>query len=304
MPIKVNHRLSKESFLFACKICEQDDPSITYNTAQLFSHRINRLILLNAFKVGSLKYLTNDHGYYHELSYKGNKPGYIDHDNQFIEVSELDIKNYNLDLRWIVKTIANDIQTSNGSLIEEIIPDILWQIGFVNLNRKIPVFFARRIKQEEIYLQIKDVLNKRKSSTDGIILTSCDDLPKYCNSRIAGHKIIFLQDCLIHNHKNFHIDEDILKTSFFGKITKQKDGFSNGYRTALFDGVEYEFTKKQAAIIEALDKHCIPMNKSELLVEADSEQDDVYRIFRIKNKKHPAWGVLIKNDGKGNYWLE
>ena len=85
----------------------------------------------------------------------------------------------------------------------------------------------------------------------------------------------------------------------------RQEGFSTGYRAAYFKGVNYNFSKKQAAIIEALDKHGGKINKYELLAEANSEQYDVYRVFRDnRGKLHPAWNVIVKNDGKGNYWLE
>lgn len=76
------------------------------------------------------------------------------------------------------------------------------------------------------------------------------------------------------------------------------------YRNAYIKGVHYDFTKIQAEIIETLDDARKPMHKHEVMAETSSSQDDPKGIFRVKGVYHPAWNVIIKNDNKGNYWLE
>jgi hypothetical protein len=118
----------------------------------------------------------------------------------------------------------------------------------------------------------------------------------------GNHQIVPLRECLAHDNNNFDIDKNIIKAAIGIKTesVRQKEGFSIGYRSAYFKNIQYNFSKKQAAIIEALDKHGSKINKYELLAEADSKQYDVYRVFRdSKGKYHPAWQVIIKNDGKG-----
>ena len=72
----------------------------------------------------------------------------------------------------------------------------------------------------------------------------------------------------------------------------------------ILGGISYTFSKKQSAIIEILDKEKRPIHKHELMVAAESEQDDPKYIFRLKGKYHPAWNKIIKFDNQGYYWLE
>ena len=44
-----NTHLSKESFLFACEICENDNPSITHRVATHFADEMSNLVSNNAF---------------------------------------------------------------------------------------------------------------------------------------------------------------------------------------------------------------------------------------------------------------
>ena len=82
-----------------------------------------------------------------------------------------------------------------------------------------------------------------------------------------------------------------------------QDGFSEDFRKASFNGIEYSFSKMQGAIVEYLYKEG-KTHKHSLMPAANSEQDDPKGVFRKSGKYHPAWGILIKNDGKGYYWLD
>lgn len=46
------------------------------------------------------------------------------------------------------------------------------------------------------------------------------------------------------------------------------------------------------------------MHKTEIMAQTSSNKDNLNQAFRSKGKYHPAWNVIIKNDRKGNYWLE
>ena len=175
----------------------------------------------------------------------------------------------------------------------------MWRIGTLDYGKRSqPLFFARLINPN--LEEIAKSLQKTKISR-GLIIATAPNIP-FHYSKVLSHEIISIRDCLVHDSKNFHIDKNIIKAAI--GLKQKQQGFSSGYRTAVFSDVEYEFTKKQAAIIEALDKNG-KMNKYELLAEADSEQYDLFRIFRdSKGRKHKAWDVLIKFDGKGSYWLD
>lgn len=314
MSIITKHHLSKEVFLLACQISEQGNPAITYDAIDKNNKAMQNLIKLKAFIVGKKYWMKDEDNEYVDIIYKnsglGNKnskkAGYLDKKGKFIEVSYNDLYSYKLDFNWLIKTITNELELFKYSP-EMLVGNLLWRIGTIKAKSsvEIPVFFARGLSHNNSLNNIYKTLWDHKGLSKGIILTTSYSMPIGYNFP-GNHQLISLRNCLIHDSNNFHIDKNIIKSAIGTNLTpeRQKEGFSSGYRSGYFKGEEFTFTKKQAAIIEALDKHGGVMSKYELLAEADSEQYDVYRIFRVRNKKHPAWNVIIKNDGKGNYWLD
>jgi hypothetical protein len=302
----INHHISKESFLLACKICEQGNPAITYDSVGSSNKQIKNLIKLKAFTIGEKYWLEDEDGEYVDIVRSNNQAGYFDKNNQFVAISYDALCSYKLDFEWMIKAISNNLEITKLYPVETIIDNIFWRIGTIRLGTATPVFFARTISHKNNFENIYKALLNRNGISKGVILTT--SVPPPLGYNLPGnHKIISLRDCLVHDSNNFHIDQNIIKAAIEIKtesLTRQ-EGFSNGYRSGYFNGVEYTFSKKQAAIIEALHKHGGKINKYELLAEANSDQYDLYRMFRdSKGNYHPAWDVLIKNDGKGNYWLK
>jgi len=298
MTISNNH-LSKESFLFACEICENDNPSITHRVATHFADEMSNLVSNNAFLKGSLDYCLNKNGNIEDLYFKNNEPGYFDKNNNFVPVSFENLTKYNLKLDWIVRNISNDFGASFDNDCEEILPNLLWNIGFVNIDLEIPIFFARKIKKEEIFDKINKVLNSRRSSFEGIILTSCSDIPSYFSSKIAGNKIIPIKHCLAANKKNFNIDKNVLKSAI---LKTSKDGFTTGYRSACFNGEYFRFTKQEADVLEYLYKAGKPVHKDEIMVEVTESSTELKTLFRNPDSKNIRQNIL-QHDKKGYYWL-
>ena len=220
--------ISKESFLFACEICEEDDLSVAYMGATHFADEINDLVAFNAFTKGNLGYCFNDEGSKEDLHYQDGKPGYFDDNDNFITVSFENITNFNLKLDWVIKTISNDFGSPVPHPPKEIIPNLLWQIGVIDLDVEIPIFFARQIKEEDVFVKISKALNDRRSVIEGVVLASCSNIPSSFNPKIAGNKIIAINQCLSHNKSSFQIDKNILKAAV---LKASKNGFSNGYRS-------------------------------------------------------------------------
>ncbi len=306
MSTVINYHISKESFLLACKICEQGNPAITYDAVDRSNKQIENLIKLKAFIIGKKYWLEDEDGEYIDIVHQDNQPGYFNKNNQFVAISHNALCIYKLDFKWMIKAISNNLEIAKCYPAEIIIDNIFWRIGTIKLRTATPVFFARTINHKNNFETIYKALLNRNGISKGIILTT-SALPPLGYNLPSNHQIVSLRDCLIHDSNNFHIDKNIIKAAIEIKAESlmQQEGFTTGYRAAYFKGVNYNFSKKQAAVIEALDKHGGKINKYELLAEANSEQYDVYRVFRDnRGKLHPAWNVIVKNDGKGNYWLE
>ncbi len=298
MTATISNQVSRKSFLFACEICENDSPSITHRIANHFADEMTNLVAHGAFTTDSLDYCINKNGDAENLCFRNNQPGYFDQNNKFVPVSFENFTKYNLRLDWIVRNIGNDFGISDKDC-EEILPNLLWGIGVANLDIEVPVFFARKIRQEEIFDKIKKVLIKRKSTFQGLILTSCNDIPSYFNSKIAGNKIISLKNCLSVNKKNFHIDKGALKSAVF---KTSKDGFTIGYRSACFNGEYFRFTKQEADVLEYLHKARKPVHKDEIMVEVTESSTELKTLFRSPDSKNIRHNIL-QNDKKGYYWL-
>lgn len=295
--IRLNSPISKESFLFACEIFENDNPSVTHRAANHFADQMTNLVANDAFVTGSLNYCLNQSGETEDLYFENNQPGYFDQDNQFIAVSFENFTKYDLRLDWMVKTLSNVLGL--GGNHEEILPDLLWQIGLANLDWEVPIFLARKIKEEEIFDKINKVLNQRKSSLAGLILSSCSNIPSYFSLKIASHKIIPLQNCLSVNKSNFSIDKNILKSVL---LKTKKDGFTTGYRSACFNGEYFRFTKQEADILEFLYNAGKPVHKDEIMAEITESSTELKTLFRSPDSRNIRQNIL-QHDKKGYYWL-
>lgn len=292
-------KISRKSFLFACEICENDNPSITHRIATHFADEMTDLVSNDAFVIDSLNYCTNDEGESEELCFRNNDPGYLDKNSHFVPVPFENFTKYNLKLDWIVKNISNDFGVSFNGDCEEILPNFLWNIGFVNIDIEIPIFFARKIVKEDIFDKINKVLGGRRSSSEGIILTSCSDIPSYFSSNIAGNKVIPLKNCLTANKKDFNIDKISLKSAI---VKTSKDGFTTGYRSACFHGEFFKFTKQEADVLEYLHKLEKPVHKDEIMVEVTESSTELKTLFRNADSKNIRQNIL-QHDKKGYYWL-
>ena len=73
MSALINHHISKESFLLACKICEQGNPAITYDSVDSGNKQIENLIKLKAFVIDKKYWLEDEDGEYVDVIYKNNQ---------------------------------------------------------------------------------------------------------------------------------------------------------------------------------------------------------------------------------------
>ena len=80
--------------------------------------------------------------------------------------------------------------------------------------------------------------------------------------------------------------------------------FSGGFRSAVVGDKSFQFTKKQAAVIEALYEARASglhrLHQDEAAAKADSNQ----RIVQIFRDNKEAYDALIGSDNQGYYWLK
>lgn len=294
--------IPKNTFKLICNICEQDDLVFTNNLILYFQNLGSKKLLdlnIAARADNNIKYFDYSNKSY-EIIYKDDSFGYYKNE-LWHQLDQNEIIKYRLDITKFIKIISKELEITQN--IEAIFSDYFFLIGeFKFKKKKLPIFFARKINFQKVYQNIYQQLKKRNGIESGIILTSSKVLA-FNTDNILDHKILSLHDCLLYNSKNFHIDRNILQQ--VANIRINQEGFSNNYKVANIDGVDYKFSTKQSQIVEILAKHGGKINKYDLLLEIGSEQNDLFRIFRnSQGKYHKAWNKIIKNDGRGNYWLE
>lgn len=291
--------LPKYTLNLLSRVCEQSEPILSHRLIHYFKKKgCDKLMELGFFLQTEVsKTYSNENGDDITINYSNNQPGYYQN-NIWHKIHYDDIKQYRLNIDLLISVIANDLNLPSYS--EEIISNYFWRIGTLKIKQEVPIFFARRMHHSSIFRKIDDSLSKRKGINKGIIFTTSKSIADGFSFSEA-HKIISLYDCLEFDSKNFHIDPNILKSAI--GVDNSKIGFSEGYRSAIIDNIEYAFSKKQAAIIEVLDKEQKPVHKHELMIAAGSEQDNPKYIFRLKGKYHDAWNKIIKFNNQGYYWL-
>ncbi len=219
----------------------------------------------------------------------------------WVKVEAEDLKQYLLDVSWLLRQIGYAMKTFPNIEPRCLVHDVLWDLGDARIGKRIgAVLFGRRLNHGENLDRAIDALTNRIGRPPGVLLSTTDRLSRHI--RLPGHhRILHVRDCVVIGALGLEIDQEIIKGVAGGAV--RREGFSTGYRTAFIDGIEYKFSKKQAAVIEALDNAGGPIHKHELLAAADTDQTDLIQVFRSKGQTHPAWGVLILHDNQGNYFL-
>ncbi len=163
---------------------------------------------------------------------------------------------------------------------------------------------VRRLRIGTIYESLAKYLESQHSTIPALVIALDKKLPVHL--KLSSPNILMTrQDIVVHDESDalsFNISLIIEK---MGKNIQQH-GFSDGYRRAYFDGVIYVFTKKQAEVLELLDKAGKPIHQDEILaiISPNSSYNSITSIFRSKGKMHSAWSIIIKHDHRGYYWIE
>lgn len=92
--------------------------------------------------------------------------------------------------------VGFDIASRAG--VGSVVPELLWEIGDARLGRRtrrVPVWFARRLLDREVWKQVKDAAGRRPMSHIRVLLTST--LPaRLPDEPLSGHLIVSVRDVL------------------------------------------------------------------------------------------------------------
>jgi hypothetical protein len=169
------------------------------------------------------------------------------------------------------------------------------------------LFFGRRLYDRSRLERAVSIVSEKSGSSPAILLTSTTkellsaSLPERC-------VVIRLETVLEIVRGKIVLNDAPILAALRGPappLIEVGTGFrhSPGYRTCLYGSDSFEFSETEARVVEALHnswKHGLPrIHQEELKGKAETNQ----RITQLFHR-HPAYGTLIKNDGKGFYWLD
>jgi hypothetical protein len=300
--IMLGRHIPKDAMLLACRICEGNNPVVNYQARLHFGDKFDKLIDLKAVVPEKDPCASVSDEYMEIVKHEGRWQ-YFDKHIGWVEVSADKIIRHRFKLSWLMEIIGRDLDICTLHPREEIIEDHLWRLGRSILNTKLKaeIFFARMIRKREIMVKINQAMEKRSGVKNVIILTTSKLLPIGIET-LKGYKVMMIHDIMVHDNKNFHIDRDIITAQIDTSITNE-EGFRDDYRYASINGIKYFFSKTQAAVVELLHKQG-KSHKHVLMSAANSSQDEPKGLFRKRGEYHPAWGVIIKYDGNGYYYLD
>lgn len=209
---------------------------------------------------------------------------------------------YQVNFDWLLRLIMDALGISASMKPKAILDNKIWFLGSVWLNkRKTPVILGRRLTDHDAAESLRNYLQDRHSHDPALVLAISSNIPAYF--QLPDHnQLALMNDAIDVESQAFKLQTQYLAEKMGASVGQP--GFSKGCRTAYVNGVHYEFSKLQAEILEVLMQAGRHMHKSEIMSAVNSKQEDVKNAFRIKGQTHRAWNVIIRNDKKGNYWLE
>ena len=247
---------------------------------------------------------------HHELAVehlgRGRYRGYC-HEAGFVRVPAECLRTWTVDLRHLADLLARNLGIRRRELPEEVIDDHLFYLGSQRIHSyRTRLFLGRRLDDPGVFEQVSQALEKRYDGGPTILLATTDwrQVQRALPSR---HALVSLQDACSWLGREFRVDENVLLQRLRGHDPRFHAGgigyvFSPGFRSAVVGDQKYQFTKKQAEVVEVLfgafTSGLGKMHQDEVMGMVDSSQR-IGQLFQ----GNPAYGTLIMNDSQGYYWL-
>jgi hypothetical protein len=291
------------------QISETQDASIIEKIAkEEFGDQFQELVennILTHFKIlKSIEVFDGESTFFAEIQRRDGKNMYFSAADGWVAVNDEEINLYKISFDWLLRGIMDALDIADRHTPKNILEDKIWALGQHRIEKQnTNIIVARKIKNEITFDGLVNHLNNYHNVRNVALVIALDqNIPDHL-SLPNQNELIRIDEAIKWDKDNFELNTVLLAGKMGGSTSKP--GFSNGYRSLLSNGVPYTFTKKQAEVLEYLDKeNGKPINQDEVLAEINSSQTKLLQVFRSKGKTHPAWNVVIKGDGNGSYWLE
>jgi hypothetical protein len=168
-------------------------------------------------------------------------------------------------------------------------------------------FFGRRLNDRSRFESAIVTLKEKIGAGIGVLLTSTrrELLPDMIPERCA---MIMAEDAMSISGDKIVIDQAVILAALREPANLPKAGgvgfrFSPGFRLCVYRGEQFRFTDKQSLAVEALYNAAKDglrgLHQDELKGQAHTNQ----RMTQLFSK-NAAYGVLIRTDKSGLYWLD
>jgi hypothetical protein len=296
------------------QLCEEEPPSFQWQHLRHIEElsKLERLLALRMLRptgnAGSIWCNACDsvHSVAVEFLGRGSYRAYCQEVGFFVVDAE-DLRVLELDLSALTALIGRGLGIPPLISAEEIFPRLLYRVGSPKFGPyRTRVYFARCLDRVGCFAQVYSALEQHRDHTP-VILVSTTPWQRIHRELPARHALVSLADIAELRGHRLKFNEDAFLTKLRGEeVAIRAEGigyaFSPGCRSAVVGDREYQFTKKQAEVVEVLfeasQSGLHKMHQDEVIGRPASSQ----RIGQLF-KSHPAYGLLIVGDSHGYYWL-
>jgi hypothetical protein len=286
------------------QLCEEEPPSFQWQHLRRgeYLSTLKRILALGVLRhtrnANSVWCMACDsvHSVAVEFCGNGTYRAYC-HDAGFFIVDPEDLRVLELDLAALTALIGRGFGIPSLISAEEILPRILYRVGSPRFGPyRTRVYFARCLDRVGYFAQVYSALEQHRDHIP-VILVSTTSWQRVHRELPARHALVSLSDVAGLHGQRLKFSEDAFLTKLRGEdVTLRAGGigyvFSSGFRSAVVGDQKYEFTKKQAEVVEVLfeafESGLHKMHQDEIMGSVDSSQ----RIGQLFHG-HPAYGTLI-----------
>ena len=230
----------------------------------------------------------------------------------WVQVKSQQVKRYSVKtevlLAWLSATLEIGTLYRTTCLIE----DRFWHLGRTHIGQyRVNIYFVRRLDKPENQRVFLQVLKQESGRVPAIVMSASSRIPALINMPLDV-ALTPIESLLVRTGMDSRMDESALLAILRGSKSRAESNegiglhFSTDYRMVNWNGESYKFTKKQAAVMEALYREGGRAHKDLLQAEANTDEA-IHRIMRNKVKgdwvTHPVWNTLLKGEGNGYYYL-
>jgi hypothetical protein len=229
--------------------------------------------------------------------------GYFSPTDGWVTVSDAQVAVYRVNFTWLLNQIAMGLGITGGPSPRVILKDSIWALGGHRIEgEQIQIIVVRRLAEAVVYEALRDHLTTHHGPSSPALVIALDSHISAHLTLPAQNQLIRIAQAVVWERDLFELNRRTLALRMGS--TPVSDGFSVDYRTARSNGVDYEFTPMQAEVLEVLHKSGNKMHQAAILASTGSTQERLIYIFRPGKKMHPAWGTILKSEGKGFYRID